>query len=533
MSASRKKKERNLQMAEGPARKKNTGVSKEMRDGLIIVGVVAVILAAFIAAWLIYKNYQDKKALEPDYDVTVAAATLGDQDITVPIFNYYYMNAINTFYSQYSSLISYVGLDTSKPLDEQDCNMSEDAGTWADYFMSQAESSVTTYYNVYKCALDDGYKVSDDDQKVIDYAVSTIKSTAEEQGYDSADDYLATYYGKGCDLDNYTQFVTVQQVVSSYYKAYVDTIKFTDEEISAKYEEDHSAFDGVAFYVYSTAASSYEAATDSTEATTETTDSTDSTTETQITDDQIQQAEDAANAMKADFDESAASKRTDVNKSTATSSYNEEIATWLFDDTRVAGDIEMFSNDDTHTYYVVKYLARDTHDYKTANIKLIYIAHDTDSTSSAGTTDTTAESTKAPAADRYAEVLASLEKDPTSDNFDQLIKDYSEDSSVSSDSGVKTEAHKNTYPADADEWLFGGDAKEGTYKAFDGDAGYYIIWFTDYGDNYRHDLVNDSMTDAAEESWMDAHAKTDELVKNDDMLAHVNTSVVLANYLSE
>ena len=47
------------------------------------------------------------------------AMTIGDHEINNVEMNYFYMDAVNTFYSQYGSYAAMFGLDPSLPLNEQ------------------------------------------------------------------------------------------------------------------------------------------------------------------------------------------------------------------------------------------------------------------------------------------------------------------------------------------------------------------------------------------------------------------------------
>lgn len=510
MSASRKKKERSQQRAEaaqGNAKAKKAGMSKEMRDTLIVVGVVVVVLAAFVIGMLIYNHAQERKLLQPDYDVDVAAATLGEQNISVPIMNYYYLTVVNSFYSSYGDYIS-IFFDPSVALDEQEYTGASffggDYETWDDYFMAQAEDSITEYYNLYQCAMDDGYTLSEDDQAIIDTAVSSVESAADETGFSSADLYLATVYGSGCTLENYKEFVEVQQIASSYYADFYNGIEISDEDIAAEYDANPDTYDGVNYYLFTSSAQG-------------TTDADGNYVDP--TEEEIQQAADDAQAMKDNFVEEDATAMNDRTKTSVSEGITEDAAEWLFDSARKEGDVELFSNEDDSVHYVVKFVSRDNHDYDTANVKLIYIAKST----SDDADDDTATPEK-----RYELLMSNLESDPSEENFDALIASDSEDSSVSSDNGVKTEVHKHTYSTEVDEWLFGGKAEVGTYRAFETDTGYYVFWFSGYGNNYRHDLVETSLISTANDEWLESHAHSNELVINQDMLQYVNNGIVIS-----
>ena len=83
--------------------------------------ILAVIICVCIAAWKFYDNYQEKHG---------PYITVGDHEIQKAEFDYYYYSSLNSFASTYGSYLSYFGLDTSKPLDQQQYS---DTMTWDDY----------------------------------------------------------------------------------------------------------------------------------------------------------------------------------------------------------------------------------------------------------------------------------------------------------------------------------------------------------------------------------------------------------------
>lgn len=58
--------------------------------------------------------------------------------------NYYFQQVYQSFLSENSYFISYLGLDTSKDLRDQAYPGSEDGQTWFDYFLDQAIQQMTT-----------------------------------------------------------------------------------------------------------------------------------------------------------------------------------------------------------------------------------------------------------------------------------------------------------------------------------------------------------------------------------------------------
>lgn len=513
MSASRKKKERSLQKAEAPQKK--PGMSKATRDTVIVVSVVVVVLAAIVIGALIYNHYQEQKLLEPDYDVSVAAATVGTDNISVPILNYFYMDQINSFYNSYGSYISSF-LDTSVALDQQEYTAGAFFGgeyaTWDDYFTGKAEDAAREIFNLKQAAEAEGTTLSDDAKTHIDSTISSVETTATNNGFSSADLYLATLYGSGCNLENYREYLEAQELASEYYEANIDSFTFTDDEIQAAYDEEPSKYDGVTCYAFSSGA-------------TGTTDEDGNYVE--ATEEEKQAALEEAQAMKESFDEenentSLISSRTKESIAEGTC---EEAAEWLFDASRKEGDVEMFSTEDGDIHYVVKFVSRDDRNYDMANLKVIYISKNAN-------TDEETDAETLTGAEKYQTVLDALTDNQTEENFDALIQEYSEDSSVASDNGVKENVTKNSgYGEEATEWIFSNPGED-TWNSFETDTGYYVIWHNGYGENYQHHLVNNNLVSEAQEAWYEDTAHANELVANEDMRQYRKHGITLDDYFT-
>lgn len=90
--------------------------------------------------------------------------------------NYAYRSAYLTFCNQYGSYLSYVGLDTSKALDEQECRISDDFDTWDDYFKDAAEKNLVQVTALCDAAQKAGVTLDEDDQHEIDEQFPTSSS---------------------------------------------------------------------------------------------------------------------------------------------------------------------------------------------------------------------------------------------------------------------------------------------------------------------------------------------------------------------
>ena len=156
MSASNKKKLRK-QEAEAKMTERQQAASKEAKKqkNLTLTFCVVMVLCLCITAGALLANpaknivYRNANVVE-----------VGEHELTAVELNYFYVDAINQFYSQYQSYISYL-LNTKAPLNQQVYNQ-ETGETWADYFVSMAYNNIKSTYAVYDLAMSKGFTLPED-----------------------------------------------------------------------------------------------------------------------------------------------------------------------------------------------------------------------------------------------------------------------------------------------------------------------------------------------------------------------------------
>ena len=164
--------------------------------------ILAVIICVCIAAWKFYDNYQEKHG---------PYITVGDHEIQKAEFDYYYYSSLNSFASTYGSYLSYFGLDTSKPLDQQQYS---DTMTWDDYFQQQAVNQLKNVYALTDEANEKGFEY--DASSDYDDMVTSIKSYAQQQGV-SEDEYCKSVFGSDATLEGIKPYVEMSGLASAYY----------------------------------------------------------------------------------------------------------------------------------------------------------------------------------------------------------------------------------------------------------------------------------------------------------------------------
>ena len=132
--------------------------------GIIIAAVVVCIIAIMIVTPI-----RNKKAAHDTY------VMVGEHEVSMIEYNYYYASTVNQFLNVYSSILPYLGLDTTQSFATQQYS---DTLTWQDFFDHMARG----YLVESKTLVDDAaannfsYDVTEDYAEYIDVIAEAAKN---------------------------------------------------------------------------------------------------------------------------------------------------------------------------------------------------------------------------------------------------------------------------------------------------------------------------------------------------------------------
>ena len=268
MSASTERKNRQTARSEGSyakdiKAKKEADKKKKQRTKWIIVGVALVIFFAFA----IYLNsgalYRSLDALTvKNTEVTVGDTTIsaGERGFSVAECNYVYhmqyISLMNT-YGNYASTLLH--LDTTKPLDEQECpsfmnKEGKENYTWDQYFRDATKSQLKQLAAYEAYAGQHDIKLDDDDLKEIDDTIASIAETAKKNNYGSVSKFLAANYGRGCNESVARAIMELQTLAGKVQTSITDVETYTAEQLAEKYDSVKDSYDKFTYSYYLVAA---------------------------------------------------------------------------------------------------------------------------------------------------------------------------------------------------------------------------------------------------------------------------------------
>ena len=221
--------------------------------------VIGIAVFAFIAA-VIYLNsgmfYRNSTALTIDntaleaYNIEAAS-----QDYSVAEVNYVYNSQLLNILSYFGDYASYIGLDTSKPLDQQECSMAgeqEDGKvyTWDDYFNEATDQHLKELSALCAYAEYAGISLDDDDMKSIEDNIASISEAAKSNGYKSENKFLAANYGTGCNLALVREMLEKEVLGTKVQTTISDGFEYTDKQLKEEYASVADSYDTFSYDYY-------------------------------------------------------------------------------------------------------------------------------------------------------------------------------------------------------------------------------------------------------------------------------------------
>ncbi len=444
----------------------------------IVLSVIAVILIAAITAGIVFATGVPNRYL--------SAAKIGDHEITVAEYNFYYNTTVQNFLSQYGSYASMFGFDSTKPYDKQDAS-AFGAKTYADYFRSQTLQMLQTNVVLNDLAKEEGITLTDEDQSVINRYMESLKEILNTNNVS-----ITKMFGKGATEETVKEAFTKYTLAQRYGTYKRSTYTYTDADLEKQYTDNKDTYDVVSYMSYTFAS---QAATDADDAAKkaamEDAKKLADAMLAKVTDQKTfaeQAKENAADDKKENYEDEDATLNADRTKGAVSST---KAAEWLFDSARKVGDKTVIENESDYT---VLYLVEPSHrlDYKTINVRHILIQPET--TGDAEATDEQKAAAKQKAEDLYNTFKAG---DKTEDSFAQLARDNSMDDGSSSNGGLYENVGKGDMVDTFNDWCFDSTRKVGDTGIVETDYGYHIMYFSGYGEIKWKDQTNSDLVDNA------------------------------------
>jgi hypothetical protein len=446
---------------------------EEKRSNLlyIVVAILFVIVAVISITWK--SGIVQRKA---------TAATINGVNYSAAEVEYYYKNAYQNFMSTYSSYASYLGLDTSKDLRAQECSMSDDVGTWYDYFVQQGLQQMSDIHALCDAADADGFTWNDEMQSELDSNLASVESAASNYGY-TMEQYISAVYGSLVSKSVYEAQAKLSILAQTYANQYSDSLTYSDADLQKAYTDDANTFDVVDYKAFV-----IDGSIDTSEVSSDASSSAEATEPTE--EEKAAALNDAKTLADSIYDSYTAGA--DVNTlasenegalifddKTASAYSDSVLMNWLFDTARKSGDAEVLFDESSSTYYMAIFGSRYRQEYNTVDVRQILIAPEetTLKEGDEGYEDDVAEK-KADAEKKANDLLAEWKAgEATEDSFATLANENSTDTGSNTKGGLYEQVYQGEMVANFNDWCFDASRKTGDTGVVESDYGYHIMYF--------------------------------------------------------
>ena len=529
MSASNKKKLRKEQEAAALTEKQLAEQKEAKKLKIYTIAFVAIMaLVVVIGLSTIIGNTISTSGI---IERGTTAVTLNDKEITAAELSYYYMDSINSFYSnaasQYGDYASMIiqynyGLDLSKPLNTQKY-YGDEKTTWADYFVDSAISNAKSIYALNELAVKEGHKMGEDEQTALDYALSNLNRQATEAGYHTAKEYLQGMYGYGASVDTYKEYLTMSAMADSYYIAHADSLSYDDAAIRA-YEKDHyNEYSSYSFSYYYLSSDSFleggtkgedDKVTYSDEEKKAALAKAEEAAKSLLTANSTVLLEKAVKALEINKDNKNAAITTVENALYSDSKIPSVIRDWVTADERKQADIEVVPNTTTSTdaegnelsvtsgYYVVLFDSSRDNNSKMANVRHLLVAFEGGKKTEDGKTVYSDEE-KAAAKAKADQLLKQwMDGDATEESFAALATEHTDDDGSKATGGLYEDINDDTtFVEPFLKWSL-ADHKPGDTEIIETEYGYHIMYYSSTDElTYRDAMISTTLKNNDIEAW--------------------------------
>ena len=222
-------------------------MNKEKKKSLLIT--VAVIVAAVAVIGLaVYNSLYSSGAIQRGQK----AASSDHFSVDGMMFSYFY----GTQYQNYSSVFSYLGVQTGTSLKNQDCPYMTDGGSWFDYLVSTTRDYVSNLLSLCEIGYQNGNTLTAEDRAAVDETVESIKSAASAYGY-TADTYLRMVMGNPVTVKDVRKCAELTTLAQKAYTQVMESLTYTDEQIDAYAAENEDTLVGVDLLSYTFSSTSF------------------------------------------------------------------------------------------------------------------------------------------------------------------------------------------------------------------------------------------------------------------------------------
>ena len=179
-----------------------------------------------------------------DARLDAVVATCGDYELTNRGLQFYfwmeYLNFINGI-AGYGVDPSAFGLDTAQPMSEQ--SSITEGLNWEQYFLQAALDRFHEDAAVAMTAKAAGFELPEDLVSSIETLPDDLNTQAASYGFEDGESFVQDTFGPGSSVQGYQDYIRLYYLAASYENEIYGSLDYTDEELSAYYDENAEAME--------------------------------------------------------------------------------------------------------------------------------------------------------------------------------------------------------------------------------------------------------------------------------------------------
>lgn len=332
--------------------------AKQEKMAKIIAATVGILLAAAIVLSVGISFISKNRALHGTY------VKIGSHELSQLEYDYYYNTAVNNYLVSYSSILPYMGLDTSADFSKQQYT---DNMTWKDLFDQMAVEQIQQTKAIADDAAAAGF--SYDTSEEYQAFASNMQEGASAEGV-SLKEYYKQNLGAYATEKNTEPFVKESLLANAYYEELLSKNAPSEEEIKAYYEENKNSYDKVDYrsFTFTTGLSAEATEEETSKAMEELGEKAEAMMEARKEGRDFEELcmENAPEDAKANYED----EETEfcLSEGRTYSGITGVMSQWLYEDGRKKDDIAVLKDDSLNQYYVVEFIKRYYDEADDANI---------------------------------------------------------------------------------------------------------------------------------------------------------------------
>lgn len=169
-------------------------------------------------------------------------AVIGDEELTIAELQIYYWEAIYAFDSEWGTMAAQLGLDFSRGLDTQLCEIGDVSITWQQYFLDYALNTWHQHQAVTLAGKEAGYVLADAYQTELDNLPAQIEEMVSYYGLADSAEWIRDYIGPGCTVEDYITYLSTYYHGYGYLEHLEQNTVFTAEEVDAYFTENEALY---------------------------------------------------------------------------------------------------------------------------------------------------------------------------------------------------------------------------------------------------------------------------------------------------